>query len=170
MEKAYGKGAGAPRGATVHFVQVGELPEDGLVAQGDVDHAMMGECAHGGDAGGLLAASQSGGGDEEADVFAPEAALLPLASGTVEEGLPLGGEVAVASGDPEEDTVVLLKLVGRDDGDFRVLWWGIHLVENLLGQGLLDSGRMMSGPLITTVGSAPGARLTDTSRQSHRRT
>lgn len=150
----------------MHFVQVCELREDGLVAKRDVDHAVMGKCAHGGNAGRFLAASEGSGGDEEAGVFTPEAALLPLTTGAVEEGLPLSGEIAVASGNAEEDTVILLNLLGSDDRDVRVLWWSIHLVENLLGQGLLNSASMMSG-LLTDLWSAQGVRLTDTSLQTH---
>lgn len=150
----------------MHFVQVCELREDGLVAKRDVDHAVVGKCAHGGNAGGLLAASEGSGGDEETGVFTPEAALLPLTTRAVEEGLPLSGEIAVASGNTEEDTVVLLNLLGSDNWDVGVLRWSIHFVENLLGQGLLNSVRIMSG-LVADFWSAHGIRLTDTNLQSH---
>jgi hypothetical protein len=57
-------------------------------------------------------------------------------------GLPLGGKVAVAGWDAEEEGVVLCELVG---GDERGVWrfalaGGVHLAEDLLGEGFLDPG------------------------------
>lgn len=99
----------------------------------------MGEGAHGGQSGALLPAALRGGADEDADVLAGEAAGLPLLAGVVPEGLPLGGEVAVAGGDAEEEGVVLLELVRGDDGDGSGLARGVHLGEDFFGEGLFDS-------------------------------
>jgi len=63
-----GEGASAPWGTTVNLVQVGEEREGDLVAKWNVDDAVVGECAHSGDGGGLLATTWSGGGDEEAGI------------------------------------------------------------------------------------------------------
>lgn len=90
------------------LLQVGELREDGLVAERDVDEAVVGEGAHGGNGGRLLATSDGTGGDKETGVLAPVATRGPDATGFVPEGLPLSGEVTVASGNTEEDGVVVL--------------------------------------------------------------
>lgn len=66
----------------------------------------MGKRREGSNRRGLLPTANGAGGDEETGVFAPETARLPLPTGLVPEGLPLGWEVAVASGDAEEETVV----------------------------------------------------------------
>lgn len=135
----YRKSTSSPRGPTMNFVQIGELTKGGLRAQRDIDHAMMGKGAHSSDASRLLSTSQTGGRNEEACVFTPEATLLPLATGSVEESLPLRGEVAVASRDTEEDAVVFLKFGGSDGGDGRVLGWCVHLLEHFFGECLLHS-------------------------------
>ena len=102
---------------------------------------MVGEGAHGGQGGALLPAALGGGGDEDADVLAVEAARLPLLARVVEEGLPLGGEVAEAGRDPQEEGVVLLQLVRGDEGDGGRLRRGVHFRKDFLGQGLFDSIR-----------------------------
>ena len=95
--------------------------------------------AHGRQGRALLTSSLGSGGNEEADVFAPVAARLPLLPGRVPEGLPLGGEVAVTGRDAEEEGVVFGELVGRDEGDGGGLAGGVHLGEDLLREGLLNS-------------------------------
>jgi len=62
------EGTGAPRGATTDLAQVAEDRERQLVAKRDEDDAVVGECAHGGDGGGLLAAAWGAGGDEDAGI------------------------------------------------------------------------------------------------------
>ena len=52
--------------------------EGRLVAQRHVDEAVVGQGAHGGDGGALLAAAEGAGGDEETSVLAPETARGPL--------------------------------------------------------------------------------------------
>lgn len=128
----------------MHFIQVGQLARNGLVAKRDIDHAVVSKRAHGGDAGRLLTSTEGSGGDEKASVLAPEATLLPLAAGAIEECLPLGREIAVASGDPEENTVVLCKLLGSNAGNGRILGWGVHLLEDFLGKGFLNPVKLLS--------------------------
>jgi hypothetical protein len=54
--------------------------------------------------------------------------------------LVLRGEVSVARGDAEEHAVKLLELLGVvEDGDGGVLGRGMHLSEDLVGEGLSDS-------------------------------
>ena len=98
---------------------------------------MVRKRAHGSNHGALLASAGSGGRDEDAAVFAPVRALLPLLARVIEEGLPLRGEIAVAGRDAEEEGVVGLQGLGRGEGDRRVLPRGVHLLEHLLGQRLL---------------------------------
>lgn len=52
--------------------------------------------------------------------------------------LPLSGEVAVTGGDTEDETVELSKLFRRDDG-IRGLGRSVHLLQNVLREGLRDS-------------------------------
>lgn len=116
-----------------------KLTECGLVAQWHVDEAVVGEGAHGSQAGALLATTLSTGGDEETSVLAPEASLLPLLASPVPESLELGGEVSVTGRDTEEDTVELLEDRGvLKDGDIGSLGAGVHLLEDFLGKGLGD--------------------------------
>ena len=97
---------------------------------------MVGHGAHGGDDGALLAAAHGGGADEDAGVFAPVGAAGPLRARVVPEGLPLGGEVAVARGDAEEEGVVLFERDGVDGRDRGALGWGVHFGEDVFGEGL----------------------------------
>ena len=86
-----------------------DLRQTGLVAkclritQGHIDDPVMGQGGHARDGGGFLPAALGGRADEEAGHLAVEAAALPQPAGLVPEGLPLGGEVAVAGGDAEEE-------------------------------------------------------------------
>ncbi len=136
-----------------------------------------------------MASSEGSGRDEKAGVFTPEAAALPidsklgdfetrmvcllsclpLAASAVEKGLPLSREIAVTSGNAEEDTVVLLKLLGGDSWDGGILGWGVHLVEDFLRQGLLDSVILISR-LLSNYCTNRGVPLTDTRPQSHQPT
>lgn len=53
--------------------------------------------------------------------------------------LPLGGEVAVTGGDTEQEGIVLEEGGGvGQDGDVRRLGRGVHLGQDLLGEGLRD--------------------------------
>jgi hypothetical protein len=122
-----------PWGTTVDLLKVGQLSEGSLVSQRNVDEAVVDESRHGGDGGGLLATTEGAGADEHTSI------LLPLLTGLVPEGLELGGEVAVTGGDTEEDTVECLQL-GRvvQGSDVGGLGGSIHLVEDVLGEGLGD--------------------------------
>ena len=140
---ASSEGARAPGGAAADFAQVAEEGEGGGVAERDIDDAVVGEGAHGGDGGGFLTAAHGAGADEQAGVFAPEAAALPEAAGRVPECLPLGGEVAVAGGDAEEEGVVGLE-DGRGDGGVVGLGWSVHLGQDFLREGLANSGWLPS--------------------------
>lgn len=103
----YSEGTSTPRAATVDLIEVGQERENGFVAQGNVNETMVGEGAHGRQSSGLLATAGGTGGDEETSVLAPEATGGPDRAGLVPEGLPLSGEVTVASGDTEKDGIVL---------------------------------------------------------------
>ena len=101
-----------------------------MIPQWHINNTVMRERAHGRQAGALLSSSLRSSGDEETGVFAPETASCPLFSSLVPEGFPLGGEVAVAGGDAEEEGVVFFELVGGDEGDACVLAWGVHFAED----------------------------------------
>jgi hypothetical protein len=180
----YSEGTSAPWGSTPDLAQISQQRERGLISQGDVDNAVMGHGAHGGDGSALLSATQGAGGDEEASVLAPVLAPLPLPACLVPEGLPLGGEVTVTGGDAEEEGVVCLEVVGLNG---RVVGFGggVHFGENLLGEGLCDSGggRVSRGIVIVsdwmrrgwrakqdgTNGLQKAGRLTGRYRRNHRR-
>ena len=74
------KSSRSPGGTSTNFRYVGHQWEVRLIAERDVDDAMVSEGAHSGDAGGFLAAAHGGRGGEEASVLAPVAAGLPLAA------------------------------------------------------------------------------------------
>ena len=53
--------------------------------------------------------------------------------------LPLGGKVAVTGGDAEQEGIVLEEGGGvGQDGDVRGLGRGVHLGQDLIGEGLRD--------------------------------
>ena len=100
---------------------------------------MVRERAHGRQRRALLPPALRGRRDEEAGVLAVVAARLPLLARVVPKGLPLGGQVAVARRDPEQEGVVLFELVRGDEGDRGRLAGCVHLGQDLLGEGLFDS-------------------------------
>ena len=55
------------------------------------------------------------------------------------EGLPLSWEVSITGWDAEEESIVALKDVGSDGLDSSILGRGVHLLEDLLRQSLLNS-------------------------------
>lgn len=69
----------------MELVQVGELGKGVLVAQWDVDHAVVDKSGHGCDGSALLTTSLSPGADEQTNVFAKVATSLPLATCAVNE-------------------------------------------------------------------------------------
>lgn len=75
-----GEGTGAPGGATANLSEVGKGTEDGLVTEGNEDHAVVDKGRHGADDGGLLTAAGGGSGNEGTDVLAPVGTGLPLAT------------------------------------------------------------------------------------------
>lgn len=112
-----------------------EFPQDS--PERHVDDAVMRERRHDRERRALLPTAHRRRRDEDAGVLAVVAARLPLLAGTVPEGLPLGGEVAETGRDPHEEGIVLLELVGRDQGHGGgVLPWRVHLREDLLREGL----------------------------------
>lgn len=123
------------------LVEAGELAEAVLVTERDVDHSVVSDGGHGGNAGRLLSTTLGGGRDEETSELAGVGTSGPLLTGAVPEGLPLGREVTVSGWDTEEESVVLLEDLGVDDWDRLGLWWSVHLSEDLGGEGLADSGR-----------------------------
>lgn len=79
----------------MNLTQVAQVREHRLVAQRDVDDAVVGEGRHGRDGSRFLPAAHGAIGDEQAGVFAPETTRSPEAAGRVPESLPLSGEVAL---------------------------------------------------------------------------
>ena len=94
---AYCKGAGAPGRAAAHFRNVGKDGEGVTVAERDKDQAVVGKGAHSGDRRRLLAAAHGAGGDEDAGKLARQRALLPQASGGVDESL-IGSQLRLGEG------------------------------------------------------------------------
>lgn len=86
----------------------------------------MSQCAHSSDASRFLSTSKSGSRDEEAGVFAPEATLLPLAAGGIEENLELSGKVPVASRNTEKYAIIFLEFGWGDGGDGGVFGRRVH--------------------------------------------
>lgn len=78
-----------------------------LVAKGNVDDALVGKSAHGGEHGGFLASSQGGCRYEDTAVFPPVGSSLPLVSTCIPERLELGGEISIPSGDAHQKSVIL---------------------------------------------------------------
>lgn len=121
----------------MNLTQVGQLAENRLVAERDVDQAVVSKGAHGSKGSRLLATAQGGGRDEETGILAPVATGGPDAAGLVPESLPLGGEVTVASGDTDEDGIVFEENLGFGN---RVRGFGgsVHFGQDLVGEGLGD--------------------------------
>ena len=139
QRRTHSKRSGPPRTPTPHRGQIGQGRKRRGITQRHIDHAVVGEGAHGRQRRALLAAALGRGADEDADVLAVVAARLPLLARLVPEGFPLSREVAVPRRDAEEEGVVLFELVGGDEGDGAGLAGGVHLGEDLLGEGLFDS-------------------------------
>ena len=137
---AVGESTRAPSRAATDLAVVTEKVEGSLVAERHVDDAVVGEGAHGRDSGALLSTALGRGADEQTCVLAPEAAGLPLLASVVPEGPPLGREVTVAGRDAHQEGVVLLEggWVGHL-GDRGVLLGGVHLGQDILGEGLGDA-------------------------------
>lgn len=133
-------GASTPGATTVNLVEVGQERGRGLVAERNIDEAVVGEGAHGRDSSGLLATTGGTSGDEETGILAPVATGKPDGGGPVPEGLPLSGEVTVAGGDTEEDGIVLQEVVGLSNG-VAGLGRGVHLGQHVLREGLGDPRR-----------------------------
>lgn len=100
----------------------------------------MREGRHAGEGGGFLASSGGGGADEDADVFAPVATVLPLAAGLVPEGAPLGGEVSVCS----HRMSVRPKYLGCDNENLAGIYAEMY-VRRPLGYGFHWSIQRTSG-------------------------
>lgn len=73
-----------------------------------------------------MSTTWSAGGNEDSGEFSPVASGLPLAAGSVPEGFPLGGEVAISGWDTEEECVLgCVSWVGTGCGSRRRLKaWG----------------------------------------------
>lgn len=119
------------------LLEVRELTKGGLVAQRNVEETVVSKSTHSTEAGRLLATTKSAGRDKQTSILAPVATRTPNATGTVPEGLPLRGEVTVASGNTKENGIELQELLGSHNG---VGGFGrsVHLSENVIGEGLGD--------------------------------
>lgn len=135
--KTYSESTSTPGATTVDFVQVRELTKSVLVAQRDVDETVVSESAHGRESGRFLATSLGASRDEQTGVLAPVTTSGPDATGLVPEGLPLRGEVTVASGDTEEDAIVGEELVRGHNG-VGGLGGSVHLGQDIIGERLGD--------------------------------
>lgn len=100
---------------------------------------MVGKGTHCGDGSALLSSPLRSGGDEQATVFPPVTTSIPHLAGGIPEGFPLGREVAVASWNTHQESIVLLELFSGDEGDILALPRGVHFGEDLFGEGLLNS-------------------------------
>ena len=125
-DKTHRKRPSAPRGAAPHLLQTAQDRETGLVPQRHINHPMMRQRAHGRNRRALLSSSLGARAHKQTSVFAPIGAGLPLFAGVVPEGFPLGGEVAVAGRDAEEEGVVVFEEVGGDGGNGVGFWGGVH--------------------------------------------
>ena len=134
------KSTGAPRTSAFDFIGVRHWPEGFGVTEWYVDDAMMGKSTHCRDGSALLASPLRGGGNEQTTVFTPVTTSIPHLACGIPEGFPLGREVAVASWNTYEESIVLLELFSGDERDILALPRGVHFGEDLLGEGLLDSG------------------------------
>ena len=119
------------------LVEVRELAKGLRIAQGNDVDAMVHERRKRRDDRRLLAAAERGGRDEHGRELARERAGRPELAGRVPERLPLGGEVAVAGGDAEEEGVELGEVAGREDR-VRGLGGRVQLGEDVLGERLGD--------------------------------
>ena len=117
--------------------EVRELAERPGVAEGDKVDAVVHERRDRVDHRRLLPTAGRRGGHEHGRVLAEERALRPELAGRVPERLPLGGEVAVAGGDAEDEGVKVGEVVGGEDGVVG-LGGRVELLEDLLREGLRD--------------------------------
>lgn len=117
------------------LLEVGQLGEHGLVAERNVDEAVVSKSAHGSNGGGLLTTTQGASGDEQTGILAPVATGGPDTASAVPESLPLGREVTIASRDTEQHSIVVLEAVRVGDG-VVLLGRSVHLSQDFLRQGL----------------------------------
>jgi len=79
---------------TADFFNVGENGEGVLVAERDVDEAVVGEGGHGRDDGALLSTTRRAGGHEYTRKLAVEGARRPEAAGSIPERLSMCAQSA----------------------------------------------------------------------------
>jgi len=107
------------------------------VSQRNIDHSLVSQSRHCIGNSHLLSTTWGGGRDEDTNILSRKTTGGPETTSLVNEGLPLAGEVTETGGDTEEEGVVLWQLVDRDDWVVW-LWWGVHLGEDFLWEGLCD--------------------------------
>lgn len=95
----------------MHFAQIRHLGERFSVAKRDIDDSMMGQGGQGSKRGALLPTAESASRDKQPRVFSIQSAALPQAAGLVPERLPLRGEIAVAGGNTQQESIVFAKLL-----------------------------------------------------------
>jgi len=101
----------------------------------------VGKGRHGGDSGRLLSSTQRASRDENTCILAGEASRRPETTSGVNERLPLSREVAITSGDAEEEGVERGENVRGDDWIVG-FGWSVHFGEDLAGEGL---GNLVDG-------------------------
>lgn len=120
-------------------IESGLLTKSMLISEGHVDDTLVSKGAHRRDDGALLTTTLASSRHEDTGKLSVVCTSSPLLASAVPEGLPLRGEVTVAGGDTKEEGIELLELRGvGEDLDVGGLGRGVHLGEDLIGEGLLD--------------------------------
>jgi len=114
-----------------------------FVSEGHEDHAMVHICTHCVGGRYFLTSTCCVGGDERANIFSGERASGPQRAGAVPECLPLYREVAVASGDPEQESVIVFHIIDAYNGIIRPRR-SSDQSEDILRQGLGDPKNLSS--------------------------
>ena len=133
------KSTGAPWTSAFDFIDIRHWCEGFGITQGYIDDAMVGKCTHCRDGSALLPAPLRSRGNEQTTVFTPVTTSEPHLASGIPECFPLGGEIAVTSGNTHKESIVFLELFSGDEGDVLALLRDVHFGEDLLRERLLDS-------------------------------
>ena len=133
------KSTGAPWTSAFGLFELTHWLEGFGVTQWYIDDAMMGKGAHCRNGSALLSSPLRSGGNEQTTIFTPVTTSEPHLASGIPEGFPLGGEVSVTSWNTHKESIVFLELLRSDEGDVCALPRRVHLGEDFLREGLLDS-------------------------------